>query len=367
MNARILFLADIDSSHSRKWITGVSQRGFEVAIFSLRKSESNWYRNYPAIKVYDADWFSKEKFSGDSFSKLSYLKLTGAVKKAVADFKPDLVHAHYATSYGLLGVRTGFHPLIISAWGSDIFEFPKKSFLHRLMVKRNLRKADAVFSTSDVMKSELQRLGREAIVTPFGVDITEFSPRPSLMFDADTKVIGTVKSLEHVYGIDTLIAAFVKVKSVYQGKLKLVICGEGTQEPALKIQAAGCPFSSDIVFTGRIAQEEVPKILNQFTIFCNLSREESFGVSVLEAMACGLPCVISDAMGLKEISADGACAAMVKADDAEGAAKVILGLLQNPGSAESLGESGRQRVVNYYDWKSSLDKIMILYRQIINR
>jgi L-malate glycosyltransferase len=367
MNARVLFLADIDSSHSRKWITGVAERGFEVAIFSLRKSESNWFRNYPTIKVYDADWFSKEKFSKSSFSKLSYLKLTGAVKKAIADFKPDLLHSHYATSYGLLGVRSGFHPHIISAWGSDVFEFPKKSFLHRFMVKRNLRKADAVFTTSEVMKTELLRLGREAVVTPFGIDTTQFSQRPSVMFDAETKVIGTVKSLENVYGIDTLILAFEKLRPKYDGKLKLVICGEGTQEGSLKKMAMNTACADDIIFTGRIAQEEVPKFLNQFTIFANLSRQESFGVSVLEAMACALPCVISDAVGLKEISANGQCAAMVKAEDADGASKVMQELLADPASARMLGDSARQRVVNYYDWRNNLDKIVILYRQIINR
>src|SRR5688572_25038511 len=141
MSRRILFLSDIDSSHTRKWAISLHERKFTVAIFSIRKSSTDWFAGYPNISVYDGDGFSKEKFSGSSAGKLDYLKLLPALRKAIAEFKPDIIHAHYATSYGLLGVRTGFHPLIISVWGSDVFEFPRKSILHRYLVKRNLRKA----------------------------------------------------------------------------------------------------------------------------------------------------------------------------------------------------------------------------------
>lgn len=366
MGMRILFLADADSSHTRKWAVGLHERGIEVAIFSLRKSQSGWHFAYPAIRIYDKEAFSNPMFTKGSLSKLSYLKSSAAVKKAIEDFKPTILHAHYATSYGLLGVRSKFHPLIISVWGSDVFEFPDKSFLHRMMVANNLKRADAVFSTSNVMKEQVLKLvDRPVTVTPFGIDITTYSRKPEVpLFDSETKVIGTIKTLEKHYGIDVLINSFALVKKKYSGKLKLVICGSGTQEQELKLLAAQSGYNDDIVFTGAISQEEVPQYMNRFDVFANLSRQESFGVAVLEAMSCEVPVVVSSAPGLAEISANGDCAVMVPIDDVYASAEAMLKCIADGNYADGLRSKGRQRVVQHYNWRNNLTDIIAKYTTI---
>ena len=137
---RILFLADVNSAHTRKWAVSLAEKGFTIGIFSLGEPESDWYKG-KNISVFSAE-IGKRKFSSVSFSKISYLKSVPYVKKIIRKFKPDILHAHYATSYGIIGVCTGFHPYIISAWGSDVMDFPNKSFLHKLILKRILSKAD---------------------------------------------------------------------------------------------------------------------------------------------------------------------------------------------------------------------------------
>jgi hypothetical protein len=67
--------------------------------------------------------------TGHSFvSKLKYVSLVSELKTACRKFDPDLMHAHYATSYGLLAALSGFKPYLISVWGSDVFDFPKAFF-----------------------------------------------------------------------------------------------------------------------------------------------------------------------------------------------------------------------------------------------
>ncbi len=363
MPKRILFLSDIDSSHTRKWAVSLAQRGYMIGIFSLRKSDSNWFAAHPEITVYDREGFGKAKFNSGTSSKLSYLKLLPALKEAISLFKPEIVHAHYATSYGLMGVRSGFHPLIISVWGSDVFEFPRKSWLHRMIVKRNLRKADAVFSTSEAMKLEVAKLGRNDVhVTPFGVDTTFYSKRKvDAMFSENTRVIGAIKTLESHYGIDVLIRAFEIVKHSYKEELKLVICGAGTQELELKKMAADSQWKGDIIFTGAIPQEKVPEYLNRFDVFANLSLHESFGVAVVEAMACGIPVVLSDAVGLKEVTDNGAAGMVVPAGNEKAAAAALLNLLNNPEFRAEMAVKGRRRVEENYDWNSNLSNIESLY------
>lgn len=366
---RILFLADADSSHTRKWAVGLHKRGFTIAIFSLRKSAAGWNAEYPGIRIYDADAYAKEKFGKADARKISYLKFTEQVREIIASFKPDIVHAHYATSYGLLGVKTKFHPLVISAWGSDVFEFPEKSILHRYLVKRNLRKADAVFSTSEVMKKQIQKLGRnDVVVTPFGVDLSVYKRRPvKRLFDEDTKVVGTIKTLEPHYGIGVLLWAFAKVKMEYKGKVKLVICGTGSQMVELKEMAISLEISDDVLFTGAISQDDVPYYLNNFDVFVNPSLRESFGVSVIEAMACEVPVVLSNADGPKEISGNGKFAIMVKAQDAGDTALAISRLLKEPSFAKELSEKALQHVRAKYDWERNLDSIIVHYTKLVKK
>lgn len=368
MKKRILFLADIDSAHTRKWAISLSERGYEIGIFSLRKSESSWFSNYPSIHVFNEDGFSREKFHVASALKLSYLQFIPALKATIKKYQPDIVHAHYATSYGLLGVRSGFHPLIISVWGSDIFEFPRKSLLHRLLVFNNLKKADAIFSTSEIMREEiLHYVTKEVAVTPFGVDVNEFSAQPAnSVFTGNPKVIGTIKSLESNYGIDTLIRAFALLKKRYANDVKLLICGDGTKEQELKQLANETGYGNDILFTGRINQQEVPRYHNMIDIFVNISLQESFGVAVVEAMACEKPVVVTSVGGLKEVVEENVSGVFVPVANVEKTADAILGLLNNPEKAKRMGQEGRNRVLQKYDWKKNLDDIEKQYAKILS-
>ena len=117
---------------------------------------------------------------------------------------------HYATSYGLLGSLVNFHPFIISAWGSDIFDFPKKSFLHAWLLRRNLKSADAIFSTSMIMKEEIKKYtNTDPVLTPFGIDTTIFhkmnvAPRREI-------TVGINKSMPYCFSIDLIIPTVISL------------------------------------------------------------------------------------------------------------------------------------------------------------
>jgi glycosyltransferase involved in cell wall biosynthesis len=366
MKKRILFLSDIDSAHTRKWAISLAERGYIIGIFSIRKSETDWFKEFPAIHVFDREGFGTERFHAGMAQKLSYLKLVPFLKKVLRAFQPDLVHAHYATSYGLLGVRSGFHPLIISVWGSDIFEFPRKSILHRLLVFNNLKNADAIFSTSEIMKREvLNYVNRDVAVTPFGVDTKIFQPlEVDSLFSEGTKVIGVIKSLEPAYAIDVLIKAFVLVKKQFSGEVKLLICGDGTREAELKTIAASTEFSSEIIFAGKISPNEVPRYHNMIDIFANISLQESFGVAVVEAMACEKPVIATAVGGLKEVVEENVTGIFVPPADVEKTADAILTLLRDPEKAKQMGKAGRERVLEKYDWNKNLDTVENLYTKL---
>ena len=205
---RVLLLADAHSIHTIKWAKSLCQKNIELGVFSLNKLDEDLYKEDNIEVFYFSDRNCRDRSSG--FKKISYLKALPFLKKVIKKFKPDIVHAHYASSYGLLGALSGFHPYIISVWGSDVFDFPNISFLHKAILKYNLMQADTILSTSHVMAVETKKYtNKDIIVTPFGIDLDQFKPmKVASVFQDDDIVIGTVKTLEEKYGIEYLIRAF---------------------------------------------------------------------------------------------------------------------------------------------------------------
>src|ERR1019366_9013991 len=151
-------LSDINSAHIQKWAIALSQKGIEIGIYSISKPTANWYSKYN-IQLLNSSNISASTLNSNLFLKLNYLKLLPALKKAINDFKPDIVHAHYATSYGLLAAFSGFHPMIITGWGADIFDSPKNYFIKKLLLV-SLKRADAITVLSEITKKEIIKYTR---------------------------------------------------------------------------------------------------------------------------------------------------------------------------------------------------------------
>lgn len=359
---KILLLADPSSIHTIRWAKSLSSHGLIVSIFGLNAQTPKDYTD-TAIKVYSAGI----KPNG-VLTKLRYLMAVRLVKKAIKDIKPDLVHAHYASSYGLLARLSGFKPFIISVWGSDIYQFPRKSFIHRKILEINVKSASAILSTSKIMAKETLKYvgGKSVQVTPFGIDLGKFR-REKVDNAGQPYRIGTIKSLNAIYRIDLLIEAYAIVKSRLEIPLELVIVGDGPQEQELKGLARRLGVADSIKFVGKVAHERVPELLNTFAVFCALSDDESFGVAVIEASACELPVVVSDAPGLKEVVDNGVTGLVVQKNDAIAAAKAIQDLLINHSVRERMGQAGRRRVEQLFDWNENVNQMMAIYRRILQK
>ena len=114
---KVLLLSDINSPHTEKWAIKLSQRGLEIGIFSLSNDITGKFDKIPNIHVFTPLKFEKSIFNSNIIYKSRYIKALPYLKKTIKQFNPHILHAHYATSYGLLGALIKFHPYIISVWG----------------------------------------------------------------------------------------------------------------------------------------------------------------------------------------------------------------------------------------------------------
>lgn len=354
---KVALLAAANSVHTMRWVNGLVGRGLEVHLISA----------HDAVPGIDA----RVRLHRLARSVPSaYLLAAGALAALLKRIAPDLLNAHYASGYGLLARRAGFRPLLLSVWGSDVYDFPGKSPLHRWILKGNLEAASAIASTSECMAHKIAEVfdHPHRFVTPFGVDETAFSPGCIDRLPGRV-VIGTVKTLTRKYGVDVLIEAFsLTVRRVGQAvDLRLEITGDGPEAQALQRQARGLGLAERVSFHGAVPHARVPEMLRRLDIFAALSRDdsESFGVAAVEAASCALPVVVSDVDGFAEVVRDEETGLIVPRDDPVAAAAALTRLVHDRARRSTLGLAGRVRVLKHYTWEHSLDRMIEAYGSVL--
>jgi glycosyltransferase involved in cell wall biosynthesis len=361
---KLFLLADPNSSHTIKWARSLAKKGVDILIFGLGRAATSAYDGYHNIRVVSLG----QSVSRDeaAFGKLRYLGAVREVKKLIRQFMPDIVHAHYATSYGLIGALSGFHPFVLSVWGSDVFSFPTRSVLHRMLFRHNLRRADQILSTSHVMALETAKYTAKPIeVTPFGIDLAAFAPlapQDSLFAEGDI-VIGTVKAMDEKYGIEYLIRAFDVVRRRHPAlPLKLLLVGGGPLQARMEALARELGLGGCAVFAGQVAYDEVPRYQNMLSISVSVSVvSESFGVAVIEAGACEKPVVVSNMGGLPEVVENEVTGIVVPPRDVAATAAAIERLVCDAALRARMGRAGRKRVRRLYDWQDNVARMMDIY------
>ena len=366
---KVAFLAGQNSLHTVRWVNAMVEKVEELHLLTMHQPSDPIDAR---VKIHNLP----------NFGLPGYFLNAGKTRQLLAKIKPDLFHVHYASGYGTLGRLSGFHPLLLSVWGSDVYDFPATSWLHRALVASNLKDADWVASTSHVMAEQTRSLYKEIehlSITPFGIDTDKFSPQPQQ--DPNYITIGTVKKLMPKYGIDILIKAFAKAREraiakspELADKLRLMIVGDGFQKKELEALAKKLNVDKVTTFVGAVPHEAVPDYLNQIDIYVAASRldSESFGVAVLEASACGLPVVVADAGGLPEVVENGVTGYIAPKEDvaatAEAIGKLIASSTERDCAASRrhrLGKAGRKLVLDRYVWSENVDLMYEVYERLL--
>jgi len=348
---KITLLGTADSVHLVRWATGLSAHGYDISVITLGDDSIDGVNtiNLP---------LGKSRNSG-------YLKHLVKVKKLIKELKPDLIHAHYSTGFGLWAYFSKFHPYIVSVWGSDIVSFPD-NFVKRIMLKKILSSADAVTATGLYLKEKTIQLypslESKITVIPFGAEIP-----PEINKRKDDRIVRLVyiKGHKKIYGPDILLNAMQKVREV-NPKVHLTIAGFGPMTDDLKLQSKQLGLEEYVDFCGFIEHEQISSFLADFDIMVMPSLEESFGVAVLEASAAGLPVIASDVGGVPEVLIHEQTGLLIPSGDTDKLSEAIIRLAENADLRNSMGVAGRKMVEEKYQWELCLDKMAKLYDRLVS-
>lgn len=346
---KIALISGASSIHTIRWANGLAEAGHEVHLITQHKACDPLL---PQVKVYTFPYRGV----------LGYYLMAPKIRKLLKSIKPDVVNAHYASGYATTARLANIRPFVLSVWGSDVYDFPYKSPLHKWLVRKNLMSADIVASTSHCMAEQTRTIAPqlgEIPITPFGVDMAAYAKTEILPTNKEKITIGTVKSMASKYGIDTQIEAFsivvnklIKTHPNLAQNLQLRLVGDGPQIDVYKQLAKKNGIAEKVEFVGRVPHQDVPKELAKLDIYVALSRldSESFGVAIIEAGAARRPVVVSDAGGLPEVTLDDITGIVVARENPQAAAEAIEKLILDPKLRVKMGEAGRQHVAATYAW-----------------
>ncbi|MGL5890032.1 MAG: glycosyltransferase family 4 protein, partial [Bacteroidia bacterium] len=245
--------------------------------------------------------------------------------------------------------------------------FPQRSFINRVLLRGNLSAADAVLATSPTISSYIKQVvNREVEITPFGIDTDVFCRKPvQRLFSSETIVIGAVKALETVYRHEVLLTAFAQLHKQHpELRLRLLLVGDGTQRAALEQQAQQLDIAQLTTFAGRVQFADVPQWHNQLDIFVNISAYESFGVSVLEAMACEVPVIVTDTGGLAELVQQNVEGFRIPLTGTAELVQQLHTLATDEALRRLMGAAGRATVLRSYTWANNLRQMMSIYKRL---
>ncbi len=358
---KVLILADATSAHTIRWVNSIHAKGVEIVLVSILQPRDG---DYPA--TIPVKWLGLKILPDSSATilKMNYLRLYHLAKSAIKSFKPDVVHAYYASSYGLIAALVRFNPTIISVWGSDIFEFPERSFLTRLILQYNLSRVQLLQCPSKVTLNRIKEYSNtKSVIIPFGIDTALFKPQKTVK---ETIVIGTVKWMKEIYGISVLIKAFKIVKDSFPEKdLKLLLVGSGSQMQEYQDLSRELGIAEYVDFAGFVPHSETPDYFNRMDIFVALSFSESFGVAVLEAAACGIPSVVSRVGGLPEVVMENATGFLVEPGNPQMAADAISKLVRDAQLLSKFSKNAIRFVEQNFIWDHNVESQIGVYQELI--
>ena len=284
----------------------------------------------------------------------------------------DLVAGHYCRRYNV--------PYLICPHGSlDPFIYKRhrlrKTFMELLFERKNIKDAAAIHFIAEEEKKLASPYicQTRGIVVPLGLDLSEYEILPergtfrSRYPETDgKKIVLFFGRLNFKKGLDILVRAFARVVRV-RDDVHLVLAGPDNEGYGSKVQTwlKEQGVLDRATFTGMLLGKDKLAVLRDADMFVLPSYSENFGISVVEAMACGVPVVISDKVNIwREVAESGA--GKVAPCDADRFADIMLELLDNPEAARQMSEKGKALVKEQYQWSSVATAMVDVYRSIVS-
>ena len=367
MKLRLFYFAPPNSIHTVRWLSAFVGMGHEV---HLATTDVDAGRAIPGVIVHDIN------LNGAMPGPVRFIRRWKKVRDTLCAVRPDVVHGHCVSWSGGYAAYFSVRPLVMTAWGSDVLVGPHRSRLQWFITRLRLRRCDLVTVDSEDLKRSVMAFGvpedRIALIQ-WGVNADRIrSLRGSSRLQQvagvppDAFVVLSTRWFEPIYNLDTVLRAIPKVLTRTERKVCFVFIGGGSLQPQLESLAGELGIEKHVRFVGNLAYEELEECYGGADVYVSAPQSDSTSVSLLEALAAGLPAVVSDVPSNLEWVRDGWNGCIVPRGDAGALAEAVLRLVADESSRVAFGARSVELVAKKADHVANMRKMEELYTALAN-
>lgn len=346
----------------------------EVTVLTSHKGTSLTQSIENGVKVVRVPVLFRNHDATANFpSMLAFIPMAITVgKKLLRDNKYDIINTHFVLPSGPVGdalSRSGSIPHVVSVHGGDLYDptkllSPHRYSILRAWIRRILRRADIVVGQSMDTIENMHRFYTpeiEGVCIPLGIKIPDICTvsRKHYGFEEDEVLLVTLGRLVTRKATSQLISAMAAFK---KEKVRLLIIGTGPQEQSLKQESLRMQLGNRIVFMGHVEESKKFQILQMCDLFVSTSQHEGFGLTFLEAMACGLPIICYDHGGHTDFLREQETGYLIPLNDIELFKKRCESLIKSPKLRKAMGLNNK-----YWVNEFSIDRCVLKYESIFEK
>jgi len=313
---KICLIGNPDSIHVQRWANHFSKKGFDMSLLSYYQPRTTFDGN-PTVHFVRSRSTGARRAGPRSVAAMArfpgMLRLVTAARLKAAGFykelnriDPDVVHAHYVSDYGFLAALSGRHPMVVTAWGSDLLIDPRASAITRRLVKWVLSKADLVTYNSSQLGDAARSMGTPSdrllqVVLGVGPEMLEALQTRTVAPGEREPIILSQRSLDRpLYNVDVVIKAMPEVL-VKVPDARLMVGGDGALRGQLEDLARRLGVAHAVEFASTATWPVgLAERLGKAAVYVSVPSSEGTSVTLLEAMAAGAYPVVSDIPGNRE-------------------------------------------------------------------
>jgi glycosyltransferase involved in cell wall biosynthesis len=358
---RILYFTRGQSPHDLRFTQALATSGHSAAVLCLEDvGDKPWPQEIEVLR-----W---PKSAPAKFSWFSAPALAGAFRKVVLDYRPDVVHAGPIQKTAFIAASAGVKPLVSMSWGSDLLMDAHKDAIWKCVTRYTLKRTTVLAADCQTVVNAARGFGYTgpARVFPWGVDLDHFKPgkpaglRKQLGWEKNMVFLCN-RTMEKLYGVDVVAEAFIQAAALAPN-IRLMLFGKGSQETAIRMRFEQAGILDRVHFGGFAGLDDLPGVYNSTDFYVSASHSDGSSVTLMEALACGVPALLSDIPSNREWLGEGREGWYFKDGDAAALAQRMLEASKRA-DISKMSVAARKLAEKRADWKKNFSVLLSAYAE----
>ena len=372
---RIIYFSKSYTPHDYRFLSALSATDHEVYYLRLEASKRQTEDRPVPENVKQILWAGGQR----EFRWRDVPRLTLDLRRLTKEIKPNLIHAGPIQNCAFIAALSGFRPILTMSWGYDLVMDADQSAWMRWVTRYTLKRSAFFTSDANITRDKAVSFGmklEKTVIFPWGTDIERYQPkkgesgkkaassnRKSKIDNPKPITLFCNRAWEPIYGVDILTQAFLKIAAV-DPTVDLILLGEGSQGAKIRQLLMSGNVLDRVHFGGHVRQADLPRWYRMADLYISPSHVDGSSVSLMEALASGLPCLVSDIPGNKEWIEDEFNGWLFHDGDVNDLAEKILNAIRNRKSFDEIGKAARKTAEEKADWKKNFGKLLEVYNVI---